>query len=221
MILEALNSGVDGFIFDLEDLVPLADKEAARSLTRKNLAEIDFGSMEVMVRVNNYEIQQTGLDLTVLSGKVRTVLYPKAETVEDIQRLDKEIGEREAELGIEIGSIRIQPAVESAKGLLNAFEIALASKRIHAITLGGGDLTKDLKAIKSGTGVELLYAKSHLITVARAAGVKVLDTVYPRTDEEGLIRETEQTFTLGFDGKGVIRGDQVPVIHQVYERLKQ
>ena len=219
-IIQALNSGVDSIIFDLEDLTPSVEKDAARVLTKYALAEADFGAMNVMVRVNGYDSGLTVQDLTVLNGKVCYVLYAKAESVEEILRLDMDLAEREAALGLEIGTIEVCPAIETAKGLLNSYDIARACKRVTSISIGGGDMAKDLKAIKMGTGVELLYAKSHLITVARAAEIEVLDTVYPKKDEAGLIRETEESFMLGFDGKGVISNEQVPIIHKIYVQMK-
>lgn len=47
-----------------------------------------------------------------------------------------------------------------------------------------------------------------------------MDTVYPREDVEGLVRETEESFTLGFDGKGAIRVEQIPIIHEIYAKMK-
>lgn len=219
-ILEALNSGTDAIIFDLEDLVPVDKKETARRLTKETLANPNYETIEMMIRVNNYSTPFTALDLELLTKRVTTVLFPKAESSEEIKKLDEDISKCEALLGLEIGTIGIHPAIESALGLLKAYEIASSCSRVTAISIGASDFIKDIRGVKSKTGIETFYAKSHLVLAARAAGVQALDTVYPREDVEGLVRETEESFTLGFDGKGVIRAEQIPIIHEIYAKMK-
>lgn len=221
MILEALNSGTDSIIFDLEDLVPPDQKETARQLTKEALADPNFQTIEMMVRVNNYSTPLTTLDLEVVTERVTTVLFPKAESADEIKKLDEDISKREEVLGLKIGTIGIHPAIESALGLLKAYEIASSCPRVTAISIGASDFTKDINGIKSKTGIETFYAKSHLVVAARAAGVQALDTVYPGEDVEGLVRETEECFILGFDCKAAIRAEQIPIIHEIYAKMKE
>jgi citrate lyase subunit beta/citryl-CoA lyase len=108
-------------------------------------------------------------------------------------------------------------AIESAKGVLNAKEIALSSKRLIGIALGAEDYVTDLKTFRSPDGVELLFARSMIVNAARAAGIDALDTVYSDiNNEEGLIRETTLIRQLGFDGKSVINPRQIGPVHKVF-----
>ena len=74
-------------------------------------------------------------------------------------------------------------ALESCKGVLNALEVCKSSDRLIGIALSGGDYTKDLQTVITGTGVELQGARQQMIIAARAAGVQCFDTVYTDLDD--------------------------------------
>ena len=117
------------------------------------------------------------------------IRIPKTETAEDVRRVEKAVEEAENEFGIERGKVLIMAALESAKGVLNALDICNASERLFGIALSGGDYTKDLQTRITGTGVELMGARQHMIIAARAAGVQCFDTVYTDLDDmEGFKR---------------------------------
>ena len=63
----------------------------------------------------------------------------------------------------------------------------------------------------------MLFARSMIVTAAKAAGIQASDTVYSNLDDEkGLIAEAKQARNLGFDGKGVINPRQIEPIHAVF-----
>ena len=108
-------------------------------------------------------------------------------------------------------------ALESAKGVLNAMEICQSSERLFGIALSGGDYTKDLQTTISGTGVELMGARQHMIIAARAAGVQCFDTVWTNLDDmEGFRKEVETIRAMGFDGKSIVNPRQIPIVHDIY-----
>lgn len=108
-------------------------------------------------------------------------------------------------------------ALESAKGVLNALDICKASDRLFGIALSGGDYTKDLQTHITGTGVELMGARQHMIIAARAAGVQCFDTVYTDLDDmEGFIKDVETIHLMGFDGKSIINPRQIAPVHKIY-----
>ena len=108
-------------------------------------------------------------------------------------------------------------ALESAKGVLNALEICTASPRLFGIALSGGDYTKDLQTSITGTGVELMGARQHMIIAARAAGVQCFDTVWTNlNDMEGFRKDVETIKMMGFDGKSIINPRQIPIVHDIY-----
>lgn len=219
MLIRGHLFGSDGLVIDLEDAVALAEKESARVLVSRFLEQGDFGSCEVTVRINAADSPYWRDDLAavtrfaVLSG----VRVPKVEDAATVKMVDEALAENEEKNGAEIGRTRIFCLLESAKGILNAYDIATSSPRVAAIIPGGEDLVADLRTSRSPEGTELEWARRMLVFAARAAGVDALDTVYPRvTDDDGLRRETEFIKQLGFDGKSVIHPNQISVVHDVF-----
>ncbi|MBI5481236.1 MAG: HpcH/HpaI aldolase/citrate lyase family protein [Deltaproteobacteria bacterium] len=201
----------DGLILDLEDAVAPAEKDAARILVRNALRAVDFGDCERMVRINQ---GQRGLDDLpfVLPHAVHTVLAPKAEKGADVAA----VAARIRELGCG-GRVWIMPIVESALGVLHAYEIASAAPEVCALAFGAEDFTRDIGAARSREGRESFVARCSIVLAARAAGVQPIDTVYGDVeDEAGLRAATEEAIALGFDGKGCIHPRQVAVVHAAY-----
>ena len=131
--------------------------------------------------------------------------------------MEAAVADAEREFGIEPGRTLIMAALESARGVMNAYEVCQASPRLFGIALSGGDYTKDLQTTISGTGVELMGARQHMIIAARAAGVQCVDTVYTNLDDmDGFRRDVETIHAMGFDGKSIINPRQIPIVHDVY-----
>jgi citrate lyase subunit beta/citryl-CoA lyase len=108
-------------------------------------------------------------------------------------------------------------AVESPLGVMNAYEIATASKRLVAIAIGAEDFVTNMKTTRSPEGIELLAARSNLLMAARAAGIYALDTVYTNIkDDDGFMDEVKLIKQLGFDGKSVIHPRQIGMVHKIY-----
>lgn len=205
-----MNAGLhapDGIILDLEDSVAPAAKEASRVLVRNALRQVDFHGAERMVRINQGEI---GLaDIEEIAGhNVHLVLIPKVECAEDVRLVDERIRAcTETE-------ILLMPIIESAQGILNAVQIAQASERNVALTIGLEDFTADLGVQRSDGGQESLWARCALVVSARACGLQAIDSVYSDVgNEEGLRASVEEARSLGFEGKGCIHPRQVRVVH--------
>jgi len=108
-------------------------------------------------------------------------------------------------------------AVESALGVLNAQEIAGASKRLIGIAIGAEDYVTDLKTSRSPGGVELMFGRSMILLAARAAGIDAIDTVYSDVNnDEGFRDEVSLIKQLGFDGKSIINPRQINIAHQIF-----
>ncbi len=208
----------DCIMFDLEDSVALSEKDSARFLVHEALKTIDYGEAEKVVRINGLDTEYGLLDLAaVISAGVDVIRLPKAETAEDIETLEKEILRLELKWSIEPKTIKIIASIESAKGVLNAKEIAFASERLVGIALGAEDYLTDLKTTRSKDGAELLFGRSMVLLAARAAKIAAIDTVFSDTnDEEGFRREVLLIKQLGFDGKSIINPVQIKPIHEIY-----
>lgn len=217
MIRDAYIYGSDSIMFDLEDSVSIHEKDAARFLVYSALTTINYGKKELVVRINDLN---SGLGIKDLEAIVRArpniIRLPKTETAQDILDCEAEILRIEREAGIPEGSTQMMAAIESARGVLNAYAIATASPRLVAIALGAEDYVTDLKTTRSD-GTELFFARCMILNAARAAGIDAIDTVYSDiNNEEGFLKEVELIRKLGFDGKSVINPRQIPPLHQAF-----
>ncbi len=218
MIKDAYIYNCDCIMFDLEDSVSYAEKDAARSLVFHALTTIDYGDKELVVRVNalNTSIGIDDLEAMV-RARIDVIRLPKTETAQDIVFCEDQIERIEKTIGIPVGTTKMMAAIESAEGVLNAPAIAKASKRLIGIALGAEDYVTDLKTSRSPEGIELLFARSMILQAARSAGISALDTVFSDVnDEEGLIAEARHIKQLGFDGKSVINPRQIQPIIDIF-----
>ena len=140
MMRDAHIYGADSIMFDLEDSVSLAEKDAARLLVYNALKTIDYGGVEKVVRVNplSTEFGRADVEAMVRAG-ADVIRMPKTETAEEITELEEEIERVEKLAGIPVGRTLIMAAIESALGVVNAYKIATASKRMMGIALGAED----------------------------------------------------------------------------------
>lgn len=209
--------GADTVIFDLEDAVAISEKDAARQLVHNAIKTINY-PCEVAIRINHI-LTPYGLDdlKVVLAAKPDLIRLPKAESPEEIAQVDAIISEAEQKYGFAAGSIKMMAAIETAKGLRLAYEIATASPRMVALAIGGEDFIADLKTTRSKDGKELYVARAQLLLAARAAGIDAIDTVYSDiNDEETFIAEVNMIKQLGFDGKSVINPRQVRIVKEIF-----
>ena len=208
----------DSIMLDLEDAVAEREKDAARYSLFHALREIDYRGVERVVRINGLDTDLWREDIRcAVAGGCDSVRIPKTETAEDVRRVEAAIAAAEQEFGVEPGRTLIMAALESARGVMNAFEVCQSSPRLFGIALSGGDYTKDLQTTISGTGVELMGARQHMIIAARAAGVQCFDTVYTNLDDmNGFRKDVETIHAMGFDGKSIINPRQIPIVHDVF-----
>ncbi len=209
-----INAGLykpDAIILDLEDSVAPSEKESARFIVRNALREVDFLGAERMVRINQLPMGLHDLGF-VVPHNVHTILIPKCENSDQV----KEVDERISEFRIQNSEFRIflMPIIESALGVINAYEIATASKNIVALTIGLEDYTADIGTQRTSEGTESFWARSQVVNAARAAGIQPIDSVFSDVaDEEGLKNSVLEAKSLGFEGKGCIHPGQIKIIH--------
>ena len=219
MLADAVIYGADALMFDLEDAISLKEKDTARMLVYNALKTVDFGNTELVCRINGLDSIYGERDVeAMVAGGIHVIRLPKTETAEDIQAVEALIEKYEIKYGIEVGTVKMMAAIESALGIINAYEIATASKRLVGIAIGAEDYVTNLKTKRSPEGIELLYARSQLLNAARAAGIAALDTVFSDVDDvEGFTNEVNLIKQLGFDGKSVINPRQIPIVHELYK----
>ena len=217
MMADAHIYGPDSIMLDLEDSVTMAEKDAARLLVHNALKSIDYGTTEMVVRINPLSTPYGRKDVeAVVKAGVDVIRMPKTETAQEVRELEEEILKVETEIG-RVGETKIMAAIESALGIVNAYEIATASKRMMGIALGAEDYSANLKTNRTPGGAELLLARETIVVAARAAGIACFDTVYSNLDDmEAFRKEVELIKTLGFDGKSIINPRQIEVVNEVF-----
>lgn len=218
MLINGAFLGADAIIFDLEDAVAPAEKDAARILVRNTMRYMDLGGCEVIVRINSIDTAFWKADLDqILPEKPGLILLPKTGSAADVLEADAYITELEDKLGFARNTVRLMPLIETALGVENAYAIASASDRVAALFLGAEDLTADLRCQRTKAGREIEYARTRLVTAARAAGVDVYDTPFTDVnDDEGIEVDAALAKALGFTGKASISPRHVEAINRVF-----
>ncbi|RLC47239.1 MAG: citrate lyase ACP [Candidatus Cloacimonadota bacterium] len=207
--------GADGIILDLEDSVAPTEKDAAQILVRNALRRIDFHNAERMVRINQIP---RGLDdlKFIVPHNLHLILIPKCEHPEQIHQVNEKIKEIMEAKGLK-EEIYLMPIIESALGVLNAYEIASCADNVVALAIGLEDYTADIGTKRTNEGKESIWARMRLVNAAVAAGVQPIDTVFSDvTDMQGLRESVLEAKSLGFVGKGCIHPRQIKVIHKAF-----
>lgn len=198
-VQKAFDVGADVVLLDLEDAVPPDLKDRARALVKEAAS-----SFRCWVRINRPLTAESEWDITALADVVAGLRVPKVESRRDVEW----VAERAP-------NVRLDCTIESAKGVLAAFEIASAPS-CSLISYGGIDLAADLGI--DGGSTATLFARSSIVLCARAAGKpSPSDGVHPNIgDDDGLRRGAEEARRLGFFGKAAIHPSQVSIINEVF-----
>jgi malyl-CoA/(S)-citramalyl-CoA lyase len=147
----------DILLGNLEDAIPADRKEAAREGLIRVGREMDLGQTALWTRVNSLESPWVLDDLTQIVGeigdKIEVVMVPKVEGPWDIHYVDRLLAQLEARAGLE-RPILLHAILETAQGVANVEEIALASPRMQGMSLGPADLaaSRRMKTTRVGGG---------------------------------------------------------------------
>ncbi len=211
-------AGADAICLDLEDSVPPAEKAAARPLARKAIETMPRSAFALYVRVNGYGTGLTEDDLAaVVRPGLDAIVLSMADSAPKIADLDAHLGRLENEHGIEAGHVAIVPLLETAKGIMEAYDICRASPRITAAIFGAEDFATDMAVKRTNTGEEILWARSMVAVACRAAGIVAIDTPDPNySDESHLRREMALAKSLGYSGKLCIHPTQVQIANELF-----
>ncbi len=209
---------VDSLMLDLEDAVAVTAKDTARFSLYHALTTIDYRGAERVVRINGLDTDLWEEDIRCcVAGGADVIRIPKTETADMVRAVEEKVVAAEEEFNREPGSTLIMSALESAKGVMHAYEVCTSSDRMIGVALSGGDYTKDLQTKITGTGVELMGARQQMVIAARAAGVQCFDTVWTDLDNmEGFKKDVETIHMMGFDGKSCINPRQIDIVHKIF-----
>jgi len=220
-ITKAQSIGADAIVLDLEDGVARDRKDDARFLVQQTLldAQKSFGESELCVRINGLDTGDLAikdLEAVLPCERLQAIVVPKVETAADISFVRRMM---DANCNPD-QDIRIIAAIESALGVLNLRDIAESAKnpgpvgRLDALVFASEDYCADIEAIRTPQATELLYARSHLVTTAKAFGLQAIDMVHiDFRDLDALKTECLSGRQLGYTGKQAIHPGQVETIH--------
>ncbi len=210
--------GPDSIMLDLEDAVAENQKDVARYSLFHALQEIDYCGVERVVRINGLDTPHWKEDIRVcVAGGADTIRIAKTESAKDVHIVEEHVLAAEREFGRPEGSTLLMAALESCRGVLHALEVCESSDRLIGIALSGGDYTKDLQTVITGTGVELQGARQQMIIAARAAKVQCFDTVFTNLDAMDVFEEEVKMIKMmGFDGKSLVNPRQIDIVHKIF-----
>ncbi len=211
----------DGFIFDLEDTIPPAEKDNARAMAGEYIAKTPGNKS--WVRVNAMPSGFLHEDLVEFVGMpgLAGLVVPKQDTPGDVAALDRMLTSVEVRKGLAPGSTAVIVMIESASGVLNSPQIIAGAKRIESAMYAGGedgDMNVSLGATWTSEGPEMMFVRQFTMVAARAADIACpLDGVYSNIkDHEGFKRDTVLSKRLGYRGRAVIHPSQVEAANQIY-----
>ncbi|MDQ3084511.1 MAG: CoA ester lyase [Thermoproteota archaeon] len=220
----------DIICYDLEDSVPQEEKEIARESVRSAIQEIskinDINKERILaVRINSPTSDQMATDLKkVITPGIDAIVIPKVDDDKQIAEISKIIEKKENEKNIQSGIIKIIPSIESALGVVNAYNIAKSDKRITTLVFGIFDFLHDMKIdnqdMETITG--FMYARAKVPVDARAAGIDSIDSIWQDIhDHSGLIKDLKLGKKLGYNGKCIIHPSQIEHVHSVFSPSNQ
>ena len=220
--------GPDALILDLEDAVPIAEKAEARQTVRAGIERLRERGVPIVVRVNGVNTGLTGEDVeAIVTAGLVAVAVPKLERVEEVLKVDAWIELFERKAGLPLGTVEILALPETARGIMNAYQLATACPRVGNI-LGGvgarsGDVTKAIGYKWTRSGLETLYLASHVLLAARAAGIE-----YPISggslevgDTELVRAQLQRAREIGYRGALLIHPSAVPIANEVFAPSKE
>ena len=208
----------DCILFDLEDAVAMSEKDAGRDLLCKAIETLDFGDCMVFARVNGTSTPFFEEDVrSIVPSGIRYIRLAMCDSADDVRTIDQLLTEVEKANDIEVGSVKIQCSIETAKGVLNARESVAASDRVISLSFGAEDYTNSMGTVRTREGNELTYARTYLPVVAAEAGITAVDTVWSNfKDMDGFEEEVKWAKTLGFTGKSCIHPSQIKPAHRLF-----
>ncbi|MFH1351394.1 MAG: CoA ester lyase [Pseudomonadota bacterium] len=223
---KAIGLGADAVVIDLEDAVPIAQKESSRSLVKEVLDK--HPGKRLYVRINALSTPYAREDMEAVGSKnLKGIMLPKVESPDEVFEIDRLLTDLEKGAGMEIGSLELISICETAKGLEDLYGILSAKPEHHRVSIaafGAADYTLDLGINLTREGKELDYPRTRIPIASRAAGiVPPLDSPWmvDLKDIEGLIADAKKAKAYGFQGKIVIHPNQIEPCNDIFTPTKE
>ena len=237
-IFEKMASSDAGVInLDLEDSVAPTDKDSARANIIKAISDVDWGDKTLSVRINGLDTPywyRDVVDLLEQAGeRLDQIMIPKVGCAADVYTVDALVTAIETAKG-RTKKISFEVIIESAAGIAHVEEIAAASPRLQAMSLGAADFAASMGMQTTGIGgtQENYYmlrdgakhwsdpwhwAQTAIVAACRTHGVLPVDGPFGDfSDDEGYRAQARRSATLGMVGKWAIHPKQIAVANEVF-----
>jgi citrate lyase subunit beta/citryl-CoA lyase len=210
-LARALDRGADALIVDLEDAVPAAGKDAARSAVASWLSRVDPGPAEVWVRVNPPPLQEADLRAVAAAAPVLSGVCLAKASIDSVAAA----GTLLDSLGAD--GMSLAPLLEDAAAVLAAERIGRLP-RVRRLQVGEADLRAELGLAPSDDERELLWVRSSVVLASAAAGIEppVAPVSTDFRDLDRLRASTDALRRLGYLGRACIHPAQVSVVNEVF-----
>ena len=230
-------SAADVINLDLEDSVAPSDKDSARANIIEAISSIDWGNKTLSVRINGLDTPywyRDVVDLLEQAGeRLDQIMIPKVGCAGDIYAVDALVTSIEAAKG-RSKKIAFEVIIESAAGIAHVEEIAAASPRLEAMSLGAADFAASMGMQTTGIGGTQAnyymhheganywsdpwhWAQSAIVAACRTHGVLPVDGPFGDfSDDEGFLAQSRRSATLGMVGKWAIHPKQVALANEVF-----
>jgi citrate lyase subunit beta/citryl-CoA lyase len=216
-VAKVFDAGADAVILDLEDAVAVSEKERARE---KVVAALQRPrSCKGYVRINSFDSRWCFDDLAAVIGPwLDGIVVPKAESGEQLRAIALRISDLEKRAGLTPGKCDLMAIVETARGVMDAADLAKGTSRLARLAFGGGDYTNDLNLEWTAEERELDYARAALVHASRVAGLEPpVDTVVIEIKDTARFRQSAANGKrMGFLGKLCIHPDQVAPCNEAF-----
>ena len=210
---KAKTLAADVLIMDLEDAVAPEAKRDARIQVVNAVKAGGFGAREVVIRVNGLNTPWGYGDLAaVADAGADAILIPKVESVETVRQAETVLVANGAPEALTLWCM-----METPRAMLNAEEVAGASRRVQSFVMGTSDLTKDLHAAHTRDRLPLITSLGLCMLAARAYGLAILDGVHLDLDDDaGFEIACHQGAEMGFDGKTLIHPKTIAAANKAF-----
>ena len=213
-IEKSLSMNCDVVILDLEDSVPIEEKEKARQIVSDSLKNMEWKNIKKCVRINDLNSKFWLQDVIEVSkNEPDIIMIPKVKNSSDIIILDRILSNVEDNFNLK--KIQLIPIIETVEGLRNIYKISRSSERMLGITFGIADFCAELGCEEDEKIIE--YLRFKVILSASYSNIQAIDTAYLNIkDVEGLEKEAKMAKKFGFTGKLTIHPSQIEIINKVF-----
>lgn len=214
---KAHTRNADLYVLDLEDSIPISEKEHVRGLVEETVATMKVNDLTVYIRINNDANIEKDL-LAVIASQADGILLPKAESSQQILKIEKFLKDHMD--GERFSKFKISLLIESVKGYINLHDILSCSKIIDTASYGMEDFSSEIDFTYNPENERYLdYLRLKLIMLSKIYNIKPLGLIGSITnfkDLESFKLSADKAYSIGYEGSSCIHPNQVSILNNAF-----